>query len=263
MKKQITLLVIAALILGGLTACSDRAAEGDSASFGDSSLPESSSSESLSVDSSVFSDSSSSAESSESRELMLYPVEEVIQMFKPMREYFIWDYKMFPFDGNKEIVDMEQVITAERLFSHNTLHSIPFFKVVEGDVRTEEQFMAKLDSLLSEKAKKAVLEAPTRYFEFFEGDLYIAMPGPGGYGGPGYDYFSLDSAEYIDENTVFIKVTGYFNGIDGVYEPYSHIGTATLVKTEDGFVIDEYDYSIETILLHCDKLVYNGETIEL
>lgn len=263
MKKQITLLVISALILGGLTACSDRAAEGDSASLGDSSLPESSSSESLSVDSSVFSDSSSSAESSESRELMPYPAEEVIQMFEPMREYFIWDYEMFPPDGNKEIVDMEQVITAERLFSHNTIEPIPFFKVVKGDIQTEEQFMAKLDSLLSEKAKKAVLEAPTRYFEFFESDLYIAMPGPGGYGGPGYDFFSLDSAEYIDEDTVFIKVTGVFNGIDGVYEPYSHIGTATLLKTEDGFLIDEYDYSIETILLHCDKLVYNGETIEL
>lgn len=262
MKKQITAALIAAFVLVTFTACSDHASANG---LGDQrSVSESNSSASGEGASAV--DSSAPAESAEpvggsssSSDTMPYSAKEVIQMMKPIKEYISWDHKMFPPDGNAEIVDKEQTITAKRSYSDTP---ISFFKVVKGDVQTEDRFMAKLSSLLTEKAKKAVLEAPVRYFEFNNGDLYIAMPGPGGSGGPGYDYFTVDKIEYINENTVAIKVTGVYNGSDA-YEPYSNTGTATLVKTDDSFLIDEYDNSIANILLNCNKLVYNGETIEI
>lgn len=263
MKKQISMALIAAFVLGTFTACSDLAPANG---IGDQSYVSRSNS-SASGESSSVADSSAPAESMElagssssSTDIMPYSAEEAAAMLKPLKEYVSWDYKMFPPDGNEGIVDKEQTITAKRSYSGTP---ISFFKVVKGNIQTEEQFMAKLDSMLSEKLKNTVLEAPHRFFEFYNGDLYISMPGPGGSGGPGYHYMYLDSAEYTDENTVVINVTGIFNGYGDLYEPYSNTGTATLLKTADGFVIDEYDKSIANIIFHCNKLVYNGETIEV
>lgn len=211
----------------------------------------------------MLSDQSSKlSENQGSKKELTIPVDEVMQLLKPLKEYGDLCWKMFPYDLNKELVDMEQTISAERPTSAGTM-TRTFYKVVNGDIKTEEQFIAKIDTILTEKAKKEFLVDPERNFEFSDGNLYISGRGAGGMG-TGMDALYLDSVEYTDENTIVITVISFGDKNNwGTSENIKDIAKATLVKTDEGFRIDTCDYRAIIDFYFYNEIICNDKTIQL
>lgn len=250
MKKQITAVIITALILANLTACRNNGIENQSNTQG-----------SITDNTASISDLNL-PENPGSKIEQLYPIEQVTQILKPLKEYGDLCWKMFPYDLNKELVDMEQTISAERPTSAGTM-TRTFYKVVNGDIKTEEQFIAKIDTMLTEKAKKEFLADPERNFEFSDGNLYIGGRGAGGMG-TGMDALYLDSVEYTNENTVVVTVISFGDKNNwGTSEDIKDAAKATLVKTENGFRIDTYDYRAIIDFYFYNEIIYNDKTIQL
>lgn len=201
-------------------------------------------------------------ESSELENAPTVSVEEIKQILKPLKEYSDLCWKMFPFDLNEEIVDTEQTISAERTTNLGTITNT-FYKVTTGDIQTEKQFIAKLDTMLTEKMKNTFLEDAERPFEFSDGSLYVKGRGAGGMGA-GMDALYLNSIEYTDENTVVVTVVSLGDKDKwGTSEDIKDTATAVLVKTADGFRIDECDYNTTIDFYFYNEITYSGEVLEL
>ena len=266
MKRQITAVITAALILANLTACRNNGIENQSNNQGsitDNAALISDDQSSISQNqNSDISSNLNSPENPESKNEQSYPIEQVTQILKPLKEYGDLCWKMFPYDLNKELVDMEQTISAERPTSAGTM-TRTFYKVVNGDIKTEEQFIAKIDTMLTEKAKKEFLADPERNFEFSDGNLYISGRGAGGMG-TGMDALYLDSVEYTDENTVVVTVISLGDKNNwGTSEDIKDAAKATLVKTDDGFRIDTCDYSAIIDFYFYNEIICDDKTIPL
>lgn len=159
---------------------------------------------------------------------------ETKQALKLLKEYGDFYWETFPMNSAAEaLINERQTISVDRGNGAMT-----YYKVVNGDIRTEEQFSRKLDTLLTEKAKREFLEDPNRPFEFSDGDLYIRSTGAGGFGA-GMDRLYLDSIEQSGEDGLVVTVTSFGDKDNwGTSEDISDTYSATLVRTSDGLRAD-------------------------
>ncbi len=269
MKKQFVALPTAVLILGIITGCNTAGTtegSGDTGVISDSDSSYSGDPSSISQyqNNETSSDANlTSADSLGSKNESVLPAEAVKQILKPLKDYGDLYWEMFPFDLNEELVDKTQTISAERGDAPYGIHTQTFYKVVNGDIQTESQFIAKLDSMLTEKMKKDFLENSHRPFEFSDGDLYISGRGAGGMGA-GMDALYLDSIEYTDDNTVVVTAVSFGEKNKwGTSEDIKDTATATLVKTADGFRIDECEDNTTIYFYFYDEIEYGGEKFKL
>lgn len=244
--KKITAIICTLSMLVALTACDRTAPE--------SNTSEISSNESLSENNTP---ESSAAESLDAEKPSL--PEDINQILKPVNEFADLYFELFPINEIVgDLADKSQSVSEETSYGVLT-----YYKVVNGDVQTEEQFNEKLDSLLTENRKKAFLEDPQKKFMFSKGSLYVKSQGAGGYG-TGMDCLYLDSVEYSDESTVTVTVTSFGDKDNwGTSEDIADTYTVTLVKTEDGFRIDKYDHGILLDFWYYNELAYGDTTIDL
>lgn len=257
-KTPIAALLAACLLLTGCNAPAESNSP-DSTTSTSSSQTQSSSETSSSAPDSSSSDGSHSSvpdNSTPNAETPDYSkFTETEQIFKTIKDcrYICWG--MFPFDLNKDLVDLEQEITADYLGREKQ-----FFKVVNGDIKTEAQFMETLDSVFTEKRKKQFLEKPERPFTFKDGDLYIGDRGAGG--GGHFNKLIINKIECPDENTVILDLTAlgekeYWGDNEDSTKDFS----VTLVKTDKGIRIDECD--IEDLMFFSMEIVYNDISFKI
>lgn len=172
--------------------------------------------------------------------------DQIVKLLKDC-EYVCWE--MFPFDLNKDLVDMDRSVTAEYFGQEKQ-----FYKVTAADFRTESLFNEMLDSIFTEERKKKFLETPERPFIFKDGDLYISELGAGGT--PPFNKLVLEEVRYPEKDTIVVDFAAVGDKeLWDFEEDFIHNFSVKFVTTTDGFRIDECN--IDDMIYVCDNIIYN------
>ncbi len=223
MKKQITAILTAVLILGSITGCSNNESNPPY------SVGSSGSSENISESETESNDNSTV---SENFNLTKSDAKQIVELFKDWGDL---DYNIHPDETNTnreyfpDCVDKTQFITEEITRRGSTkTYTEYFYKVVEGDFSTEYGFNKRLDEMFSENLKENYWESSSgAMFRFKDGETYVA--GFGHYMESKPEITLNISAEFLDEDTIAVTVSQLIGETTG-----DNQYKATLVKGANG-----------------------------
>lgn len=187
------------------------------------------------------------------------PLNETEQIIKLLEDYSDFYIAMTPSD-NEKYIDRSQKISIDGIGPLNNPYTAEYYKTVGLPANTLDELNEKLDEFVTEKPKNDFLEiTDDKFFTVADnGDLYMSN-NPFGRGmGLGMDTLYLDSIEYPDDNTILVTVTSFGDKDNwGVDEDIIETAAAKIVRTEDGFRIDECDPSMTDNFYYYNEIVFD------
>ena len=177
---------------------------------------------------------------------------------KLLEDYGHFYLDMTPTYEPERLMDKSHKITVEKLGVDGNPYTRDYYKATGLPANTLGELTTTLDGLVTENLKQDFLKmTDTNFLTVAEnGDLYMSTDPYGRGLGVGMDALYLDSIEYPDNNTILITVTSYGSGeLWGRTQDILDTASAKLVKTENGWRIDECDVSITDFFGFYNELI--------
>lgn len=180
---------------------------------------------------------------------------ETERIFKIMKDYGDFYYDMQPGTDTEleKIADKNTKITVKG-------RTYPFLKLTNAPANTMTELGEKLDGLVTEKLKNEFIDSVKNddyHYQIKDDDIYVTKE-CFAYGAPyGADRLYLNSIEYPDEKTVLVNMTSF--GDKAKWETEKDIEnkfSITLVRTDDGFRIEECDSIAVAYLEYYNEIFY-------
>ena len=186
------------------------------------------------------------------------PLNETEEVIKLLEDYGDFCLAMTPTYEPERYMDKSRKITVEKAGVNGEPYTRDYYKAVGLPANTLDELTAKLDGLVTVDLKKEFLQmTDTNFLTVAEnGDLYMSTDPYGRGLGLGMDALYLDSIERPDENTILITVTSY--GSKENWQTEADIienASAKLIKTENGWRIDECDIQIRDFFGFYNELI--------